>query len=88
MANIRSSAKRARQTERRTLENVRVISGVKTQLRKTRAAISGGDLKTARAEIQRLNSVLDKAAKSGRLHRNAVNRHKSEVSQRLAALKA
>jgi small subunit ribosomal protein S20 len=88
MANTRSAGKRARQTERRTVQNQRVVSGVKTQLKKTRAAIAAGDRKTAFAEAQKLHSVLDRAGKSGRLKSNAINRHKSEISRRLTALKS
>jgi small subunit ribosomal protein S20 len=85
MANTKSAAKRARQTERRTARNRAVTTGVKSQLKKTRSALTGGK-DAAKAEFQKLSSVLDKAVKSGRIHRNAANRQKSAFNRKIAAL--
>jgi len=87
MANTKSAAKRARQTVRRTEKNRRVLTGVKSQLKKTRTAI-GTDLAVAKTEASKLASALDKAVKTGRLHKNAANRTKSRIQKALAAAKA
>ncbi len=84
MANTKSAAKRARQTPVRTARNQRVLTGVKSQLKKTRSAITGTDKAAANVEIGKAASTLDKAVKSGRLHRNAANRHKSRLNKALA----
>ena len=84
MANTKSAAKRARQTVRRTAANSRVLTGVKTQLKKTRAAL-GTDAAAAKTEASKLASLLDKAVKSGRLHKNAANRTKSRIQKALVA---
>jgi len=81
MANTKSAAKRARQTVRRTEANRRVLTGVKSQLKKTRAAV-GTD--AAKSEASKLASLLDKAVKSGRLHKNAANRTKSRIQKAIA----
>ncbi|MEA3188550.1 MAG: small subunit ribosomal protein [Chthoniobacter sp.] len=86
MANTKSAAKRARQTTRRTLINKRALTSIKSQLKKTRAEISAKNKETATAEIQKIVSALDKAVKTGRVHRNAANRHKSRLNKQLAAL--
>jgi small subunit ribosomal protein S20 len=86
MANTKSAAKRARQTERRTLMNRRVLSSVKNSLKAVRAAIKAGKKDEARKLVQTFASTVDKAAKTGRLHKNAANRHKSNVTRALAAL--
>ena len=88
MANTKSAAKRARQTGRRTLANKRVVSGVKSQLKKVRTLMGEGKQEAARAEFAKLSSALDKAVKGGRIHRNAAARHKSQLNRRLAASQA
>lgn len=86
MANTRSAAKRARQTEKRTLQNRRVLSNLKTQLKKVRAEIGAKNKPSAQASLKLFVSALDRAAKAGRIHRNAANRHKSTLNKQLAAL--
>lgn len=86
MANTKSAAKRARQTERRTLVNKRVTTNVKNLLKSTRAAISKGGKAEAQTAAKTLVSALDRAAKSGRVHRNKANRQKSSLNKKLAAL--
>jgi small subunit ribosomal protein S20 len=86
MANTKSAAKRARQTERRTLVNRRSLTAVKNQLKNTREVLAGGDKEATRAAAQKLISTLDKAVKNGRVHRNAASRHKSALNKALAGL--
>ena len=87
MANTKSAAKRARQTVRKEKSNTRVLTGVKTQLRVIRAAVVAGKKAEAQAMLPKVVAALDKAAKTGRIHRNKANRHKSELAKKLAALK-
>jgi small subunit ribosomal protein S20 len=86
MANTKSAEKRARQIKTRTAANKRVLTAVKTQLKKTRTVIDGKDKAAAQAELNKLSSILDKAVKSGRLHKNAASRHKSKINSRVSAL--
>jgi small subunit ribosomal protein S20 len=84
MANTKSAAKRARQTKTRTLQNRRALSTLKNKLKLVRADIGAGKLDGARAELPSLISSLDRAAKTGRIHRNAANRRKSRLGKLLA----
>jgi len=86
MANTRSAAKSARQTVRRTLQNKRVLTGLKSHVKKVRAAFAAKDKTTAAAEVKTLASMADKAAKTGRIHKNKANRQKSRLNKQLAAL--
>ena len=86
MANTKSAAKRARQTERRTLQNKMVLTGIRTQQRKLAAALSAGDRAQAQAALQMLASKLDKAAKRGVVHRNLANRRKSRANKAVLKL--
>lgn len=87
MANTKSAAKRARQITKRTVGNKRVSTVVKTQLRLIRAAVAAGKKEEALALLPKAASALDKAAKTGRIHKNKANRHKSALARQLAALK-
>ena len=86
MANTKSAAKRARQTTRRTATNRRALTAVKTQLKGLRETLKGGDKTKAKAATATFVSTIDKAAKAGRVHRNAANRQKSKANKALAKL--
>jgi small subunit ribosomal protein S20 len=87
MANTKSAAKRARQITRRSNGNKRVLTSVKTQLRVIRAAVAAGKKADVQAMLPKVVAILDKAAKTGRIHRNKANRHKSELALKVAGLK-
>ena len=86
MANTKSAAKRARQTARRTINNQRSLTALKTHLRKVRAAISAKNKASATVAFRDLVSALDRNVKTGRLHRNAASRQKSRLNKAVAAL--
>lgn len=78
MANTKSSAKRARQTPKRTARNRTVITAIKGKAKAVKTA--PGD----KAAAQALVSELDKAVKRGVIHKNAANRRKSRLAKRAA----
>jgi small subunit ribosomal protein S20 len=86
MANTKSAAKSARQSVKRTLQNKRVLTGLKSQVKKVRAAFTAKDKTAAAAEVKTLASMADKAAKTGQIHKNKANRQKSRLNRKLVAL--
>jgi small subunit ribosomal protein S20 len=84
MANIASQEKRILRAERERLENRRYTSQAKTYFHRLEQAVESGDADTAETEFRTLCSRLDRAVRSGALHRNAAARKKS----RAAALRA
>lgn len=86
MANIKSAAKRARQTIVRTAQNRAALSAIKTHAKNVNAAIAAGKKDEAKAGVQTLSSALDKAVKTGRVHRNLADRQKSRFQKKLVAL--
>ena len=84
MANTKSAAKRARQTIRRTKANRRVRNSVKRSLKNVRAAVPAGDGAKTQEKVRAAVSALDKAAKTGRIHKNKANRQKSRLAKLLA----
>jgi small subunit ribosomal protein S20 len=85
MANIKSAAKRARQAKVRTTRNRSTLNQLKTLSRKSNAALSAKDKKSAAEQARELSSALDRAVKRGTIHRNTANRRKSALARKLAA---
>ena len=86
MANIKSSAKRARQATGRTTRNRSTLQALKTLTKKSAAALAAKDKAAAAAQGRALSSELDRAVKRGTIHRNTANRRKSSLARKLAAL--
>jgi small subunit ribosomal protein S20 len=86
MANIASQEKRIHRAERERLENRRRTSQVKTWFRRLEAAVASGDAAKADEEMRELTSRVDKAVKSGALHRNNGSRKKSRAARIRAGL--
>ena len=81
MANIHSQKKRILRTERERLENRRRTSSIKTYFRRLEAAVAAGDDAQAATEHATLVKSIDKAIKSGALHRNTGARKKSRAAR-------
>jgi small subunit ribosomal protein S20 len=82
MANTRSAGKRARQTLRRAARN----RSVKSHLRRLQKQTRSTPERTA-DQIREVISAIDKAAKSGVIHRNAADRRKARLNKKLARAK-
>ena len=78
MANIRSAEKQRRQSEKRNERNRADKSTLRTSLKKTRAAIAGGD--ADKDTLATGFSAIDRAAKTGLIKENTANRYKSRLS--------
>ena len=81
MANIPSQEKRIHRAERERLENRRRTSQVKTWFRRLENAVGAGDTSRADDEFRGLVSRIDKAVKSGALHRNSGARKKARAAR-------
>jgi small subunit ribosomal protein S20 len=81
MANIHSQKKRILRSERERLENRRYTSAVKTYFRRLERAVAEGGAETVESEHRALVRTIDKAVKSGALHRNNGARKKSRAAR-------
>ncbi len=81
MANIASQKKRILRAERERLENRRHTSAIKTYFRRLEAAVAAGEPETVATEHRTLISLIDKAIKTGALHRNTGARKKSRAAR-------
>jgi small subunit ribosomal protein S20 len=80
MANIHSQKKRILRSERERLENRRYTSTIRTYFRRLERAVTDGETDLADTEHRALVSTIDKAVKSGALHRNNGARKKSRAA--------
>ena len=78
MANTRSAEKQMRQAEKRNERNRAGRSTLRSSLKKTRTAITGGD--ADKETLATGFSAIDKAAKAGLIKENTANRYKSRLA--------
>ena len=85
MANTKSAIKAARKTQRQTLRNKAVKTRLKTLHKKFEAVAAGADKEAIRSVGAAYASAMDRATKSGVVHRNAAARAKSHVAKAVAS---
>lgn len=81
MANTKSAIKAARKSARLTTRNKAVKTRLKTLHKKLLVAEKAGKLEETKAAASAYVSAMDKATKSGVVHKNAAARAKSHVSK-------
>ncbi|MGH2714145.1 MAG: 30S ribosomal protein S20 [Thermoleophilaceae bacterium] len=81
MANIHSQEKRIHRAERERIENRRRTSQVKTWFRRLEDAVGRSDSAGADSEYRALHSRIDRAVKTGALHRNNGARKKARAAR-------
>lgn len=88
MAQHASALKQMRQSQKRRARNRQNLSQLKTQVKKLRSAIAGGDAQAAQSLLSPTVGQIDKAAKKGVIHDNAAARYKSRLTRKVRALAA
>ncbi|MCB2288767.1 30S ribosomal protein S20 [Clostridium sp. CS001] len=88
MANIKSSKKRIKVTEAKTLRNTMIKSALKTKIKKFEAAIVSGNVEDSTATYAGVVKALDMAVTKGILHINKAARRKSRLAAKLNSLTA
>jgi len=81
MANIASQKKRILRSERERDENRRYTSAIKTYFRRLEAAVESGDAETVETEHRALVSRIDRAVRSGAVHKNTAARRKARAAR-------
>jgi small subunit ribosomal protein S20 len=87
MPNTKSAERRARNSARKNLRNRSVKSSLHTLEKVYLGLLSAGKKDDAAKQLRALSSTLDKAAKSGVVHRATADRKKSRLALRLARAK-
>lgn len=88
MANTNQALKRARQAEKRRINNRWQKSAMNTLIKRVLEAIQEANFEKAREQYRLTTSYLDKMATKGLISKNKAARHKSRLNQGIKALKA
>jgi len=86
VANIKSAAKRAKQSERRRQHNVALRSRMRTAIKKVISAIGSGNSEQAAEAYKAATPEIDAMVGKGLIHRNKAARHKSNLNKAVKAL--
>jgi small subunit ribosomal protein S20 len=85
MANTKSAVKAARKAVRLTVRNRGVKTELKTLHKKLEAAVKAKDAAAAKSAGTAYVSAMNRAAKSGAVHRNAADRAKARAAKYIFA---
>lgn len=88
MPNIKSAAKRLKQSIVRNTRNRSAKSALRTQAKKVLVAIKSGDITTAEAEFRVASKKYDQAGAKRIVHKNSAARHKSRLAHAIRTAKA
>ncbi|MEX0975207.1 MAG: 30S ribosomal protein S20 [Bacillota bacterium] len=80
MANIRSSEKDIRRSEKRRVRNLEVKSAVRTYIRRFRAVATTGDESKKQDSYKMAQAMIDKAVTKGVLKATTAARYKSRLA--------
>ena len=86
MANIKSSKKRIKVTQAKTLRNKMAKSALKTSIKKYETAIVAGNVDEAKVLLGSTIRSIDMAASKGMIHKNVASRKKSRLTLKLNKL--
>ncbi|QCI23178.1 30S ribosomal protein S20 [Buchnera aphidicola] len=86
MANIKSARKHAIQSEKKRRSNFSKKSQIKTLMKKVNLEISSGNKDKAKLEFSKMQSILDRYATKGLIHKNKAARHKSNLEHKIKSL--
>ena len=87
MPNTKSAARRMRSSARKAEQNRSIKSRLSTLERKYAALVVSGKKTEAGTALRDLTSALDKAAKTGVVHKSTASRKKSRLTTRLNKVK-
>ncbi len=86
MGTSKTTRKRVRQTEARTLRNKAVRSAMKTAVRRVREALDSGNRTAAQEALTAAVPVIAGTASKGLIHKNNASRKISRLTRRVNAL--
>ena len=86
MASHASALKKNRQDQKRRMRNRAHAGKLRTQLKKMRQAIDGGDAATANSLMRETAALVDRTAKHGVIHKNSASRTKSRLARAIARI--
>ena len=86
MANHASALKRARQDQKKRLQNRTQKSAMRTSIKKVLAAVEAGDKETATVALREATSQIDRAGRKNQIHANQAARRVSRLNAKVKAI--
>ncbi|XBC39364.1 MAG: 30S ribosomal protein S20 [Buchnera aphidicola (Nurudea shiraii)] len=86
MANLKSAKKNVIKSENKKRYNSSKRSKIKTFIKKVNFEILSGDKERAKLEFEKAQSILDRYATKGLIHKNKAARHKSRLEKKIKLL--
>jgi len=86
VANIKSAAKRARQSEKRRLQNMGQRSRMRTAIKAVLNAVEKGDKDEAATAYKQAVPIIDSMINKGIVNKNKAARHKSRLNKKIQAM--
>lgn len=80
----KSALKANRQNVKRRLANRELRSKLRTGLKSIRASLDDKNVEGAKTALKKMQSLVDKMATKGMIHRNTAARYKSRLSARIS----
>ena len=87
MPNIKSAKKRVKTDAIKKERNKDKIASMRTAIKKVRMAAKQGDKPLAEESLKTANKKIDKAVKSGLVHKNKAARDKSKLNKAINDIK-
>lgn len=88
MPNIKSAIKRTKTNNERRAHNATIKSAMRTAMKQVEAHISNNDADKAATALSEASKKIDKAVKTGLVHKNAAARYKSNLAKKVNGLSA
>jgi len=86
VANHASALKRARQDQKKRLQNRTHKGAMRTAIKKVLTAVEAGDKDTATAALRQATSLLDRAGRKNQIHSSQASRRVSRLNARVKSI--
>ncbi|WEV80410.1 30S ribosomal protein S20 [Bacillus velezensis] len=88
MPNIKSAIKRTKTNNERRAHNATIKSAMRTAIKQVEASVANNEADKAKTALSEAAKRIDKAVKTGLVHKNAATRYKSRLAKQVNGLSA
>ncbi|MBV2197363.1 30S ribosomal protein S20 [Bacillus velezensis] len=88
MPNIKSAIKRTKTNNERRAHNATIKSAMRTAIKQVEASVANNEADKAKTALSEATKRIDKAVKTGLVHKNAATRYKSRLAKQVNGLSA
>ncbi|MCY8821503.1 30S ribosomal protein S20, partial [Bacillus atrophaeus] len=86
MPNIKSAIKRTKTNNERRAHNATIKSAMRTAIKQVEASVANNEADKAKTALSEAAKRIDKAVKTGLVHKNAAARYKSSLAKKVNGL--